>query len=548
MSNITKIQVPDLGGADQADVIEVLVSVGDKIEAEQALITLEGEKASMDVPSTEAGTVTAVLVSVGDKVSTGTAIVDLDTGSEASEGKPSEESTEKDSEAAQSSEEAESEEKDTKKTTESGSEAKSKQVQDIVVPDIGADQADVIEVHVAVGDEIEAEQSLITLEGEKASMDVPSSHAGKVTALSVKVGDKVAQGSVLGQIEVVGEGGASSEASGAKDEPSSQNQKAGQETPSKSPAPRAAPQASAQANLSFSGVHATPSLRKRARELGVDLTQVTATGYQGRILNQDVQDFIRAVVSEPGAGAKANAPAPVDFSQFGEIEKKPFNKIKAMTGKHMSYCWATIPHVTQFGEADITEMEALRQQHKDQAKAEGVRLTPLAFITQILAKTLQEFPNFNASLDPSGGGIILKKYCHIGIAVETPAGLVVPVLRDVIGKSIMTLASEMGALSEKARDEKLGMGDMKGGCMTISSLGGIGGTAFTPIVNAPEVAILGVSKSYHKPVYRDGKFYPRLMLPLSLSYDHRVIDGAEGARFLTRFAELLEDVNNLSLS
>ena len=521
------VYVPDLGGAAQVDVIEQHVHVGDTIALDAPLFTVEGDKASMDIPSTASGVVTEVCAKVGDQVKEGDALIHMQTQSESASAPVVAENTPK--EAVTSPDVAPTE-------------------VTMTIPDLGgAAQVDVIEVHVKPGDQIEKEAAIATLEGDKASMEVPATHSGEILSVHVSVGDKVSEQDAMVTVKTTATQKVTQEQvpTSAPKKPAAS---AVQQTPAPSQHTPLAPEA--MNKISFGAVHASPSVRRFARDLGVDLTQVKGSGPKGRVTQKDVQSFVKGVMtgaSTPKAAAPVAKTMTVDFSEFGETTHEPFNKIKRMTGKHMDFCWTTIPHVTQFGEADITDMEAFRQEHKDEAKASGIRLTPLAFITQVLGQTLQEFPHFNASLDPSGEGLILKHYTNIGIAVETPNGLVVPVIRDVMDQSIMSIAEAMGDISKKARDGALTANDMKGGSMTISSLGGIGGTAFTPIVNAPEVAILGVSKSYMKPVYQNGEFVPRLMLPLSLSYDHRVIDGAEGARFLTRFSELLGDIRNLLL-
>lgn len=413
---------------------------------------------------------------------------------------------------------------------------------EVSVPDIGgAKDVDVIELLVAPGDQVKAESSLITLEGDKATMDIPSPAAGRVCEMQVKVGDKVSQGALILTLEVAGQ----VEKTAQKAEPTQQAKIAEASAQS-----AAKPAPAEQPATSTAEVHAGPSVRRLAREFGVDLSQVTATGPKKRILKEDVQSFVKSALSRgtSGAGGLAVAPAPaIDFAEFGEIETKPLNKIKRLTGVNLHRSWVTVPHVTQFAEADITELEAFREQQKVAAEKKGIKLTPLVFIMKAVVVALKAFPQFNASLDASGEQLILKKYVHLGVAVDTPNGLVVPVVRDVDKKGLYVLAEELAKISTKARDKGLSMADMRGGCFTISSLGGIGGTAFTPIVNSPEVAILGVSKAGIKPIYQNNTFVPRLMLPLSLSYDHRVIDGADGARFIMYLAERLADIRTLLL-
>ncbi len=448
-------------------------------------------------------------------------------------------------------------------------------VKEVVVPDIGDfNDVDVIEVLVSPGDQIKAEDPLITLETDKATMDVPSPYAGVVKEVKIKVGDKVSQGVAVALLEAdesVSEAESAAQPQAAANEPEASAvaegpaaeapvPRAATPTP---PAPAAAPSTAARPTppptlpppVERSGAaraHASPSVRAFARELGVDLTQVQGTGPKGRILQQDVQAFVKQRLSHPGAAAPAAgyvlpAMPEIDFSKFGAIELQPLSRIKKIAGPHLHRSWVLLPHVTQHDEADITELEAFRQEVKEDAKSRGVRLTLLAFLLKASVAALKAYPQVNASLDPGGENLILKKYYHIGVAVDTPDGLVVPVIRDVDKKGVYDLAAELGEVSARARDKALTPTDLQGGCFTISSLGGIGGTAFTPIINAPEVAILGVSRSRMQPVYRNGEFVPRLILPLSLSYDHRVIDGAQAARFTGFLGRVLTDVRRLLL-
>ncbi len=448
-------------------------------------------------------------------------------------------------------------------------------VKEVVVPDIGDfNNVDVIEVLVSPGDQIKVEDPLITLETDKATMDVPSPYAGVVKEVKIKVGDKVSQGVAVALLEAdesVSEAESAAQPQAAANEPEASAvaegpaaeapvPRAASPTP---PAPAAAPSTAARLTppptlpppVERSGAaraHASPSVRAFARELGVDLTQVQGTGPKGRILQQDVQAFVKQRLSHPGAAAPAAgyvlpAMPEIDFSKFGAIELQPLSRIKKIAGPHLHRSWVLLPHVTQHDEADITELEAFRQEVKEDAKSRGVRLTLLAFLLKASVAALKAYPQVNASLDPGGENLILKKYYHIGVAVDTPDGLVVPVIRDVDKKGVYDLAEELGEVSARARDKALTPTDLQGGCFTISSLGGIGGTAFTPIINAPEVAILGVSRSRMQPVYRNGEFVPRLILPLSLSYDHRVIDGAQAARFTGFLGRVLTDVRRLLL-
>ncbi|MEE8511732.1 MAG: dihydrolipoyllysine-residue acetyltransferase [Acidiferrobacterales bacterium] len=448
-------------------------------------------------------------------------------------------------------------------------------MKEVVVPDIGDfKDVDVIEVLVSPGDQIKVEDPLITLETDKATMDVPSPYAGVVKEVKIKVGDKVSQGVAVALLEAdesVSEAESAAQPQAAANEPEASAvaegpaaeapvPRAASPTP---PAPAAAPSTAARLTppptlpppVERSGAaraHASPSVRAFARELGVDLTQVQGTGPKGRILQQDVQAFVKQRLSHPGAAAPAAgyvlpAMPEIDFSKFGAIELQPLSRIKKIAGPHLHRSWVLLPHVTQHDEADITELEAFRQEIKEDAKSRGVRLTLLAFLLKASVAALKAYPQVNASLDPGGENLILKKYYHIGVAVDTPDGLVVPVIRDVDKKGVYDLAEELGEVSARARDKALTPTDLQGGCFTISSLGGIGGTAFTPIINAPEVAILGVSRSRMQPVYRNGEFVPRLILPLSLSYDHRVIDGAQAARFTGFLGRVLTDVRRLLL-
>lgn len=425
----------------------------------------------------------------------------------------------------------------------------------ITVPDIGgATDVHVIEVLVKAGDHIKVDSSIVTLESDKATMDVPSPDEGVVKEIKVKVGDKINVGAALLVIETAA-------AEKTVEKPAEKKAPVKKEAPVKEAQPekvsqpevetRAAEKPSAPAPLEgqLESVHAGPAVRRLAREFGVDLAQVPGTGPKQRIIKEDVQTFVKSRISQlPSSGTTGLPAAPaVDFSKFGSVTIQALSRIKKLSGKNLHRNWLLVPHVTQFGEADITEMENFRQSQKNTTEKQGVKLTPLVFIMKAVVASLKSFPNFNASLDASGENLVLKNYFHIGVAVDTPDGLVVPVIRDVDKKGLFDLAKELSVVSEKARNKQLSPNEMQGGCFSISSLGGIGGTAFTPIVNVPEVAILGISKSSYKPVYENGEFVPRLMLPLSLSYDHRVIDGAEGARFIVHLSNMLSDIRNLLL-
>ena len=424
---------------------------------------------------------------------------------------------------------------------------------EVRVPDIGDyKDVEVIEVAVQAGDTVAVDATLITLETEKATMDVPSTAAGVIRELKVNRGSRVSQGDVIALVEGVAEAQPSPQPSRQPaPQPSPQPvpaKTAGADRPAPQPVPaKAAEGAKVVDSPGFSTAHASPSIRRFARELGVDLAQVRGTGTKGRITEQDVKAHVKRLLTQGTAPAGAALPRvpTVDFAAFGPVERQPLSRIQKISGPRLHASWVNLPHVTQFDEADITEMEATRARLKDEATARGIKLTPLAFVMRACVQALQAFPHFGASLDADAGELVMKKYVHVGFAADTPNGLVVPVVRDADRKDVFELARELAALSEKARAGKLAAAEMQGGVFTISSLGGIGGTAFTPIINAPEVAILGVSRASHRPVYEDGAFVPRLMLPLSLSYDHRVIDGADAVRFTTFLAKALADVPGL---
>lgn len=527
-----EVNVPDIGG-DEVEVTEVLVKVGDKVEAEQSLITVEGDKASMEVPAPFAGTVKELKVNTGDKVNTGSLIMVFEVAGGGSDAAPAE------GEAPQAQQQS--------------APAQSGGSQDVNVPDIGGDEVEVTEVMVNVGDKISAEQSLITVEGDKASMEVPAPFAGTVKEIKINVGDKVSTGSQIMVFEVEGAApapaAAKESAAAVAPAPASDANKSAAAAPS--PA-----QSKGEFAENDAYVHATPVIRRLAREFGVNLAKVKGTGRKGRILREDIQAYVKEAVKRAGAAPAAAGggtlpgllPWPkVDFSQFGDTEEVELGRIQKISGANLHRNWVTIPHVTQFDEADITEVEAFRKQQNAEAEKKklDVKITPLVFIMKAVAKGLEELPRFNSSLSEDAQKLTLKKYINIGVAVDTPNGLVVPVFRDVDKKGIVELSRELAEISKKARAGKLTSSDMQGGCFTLSSLGGIGGTAFTPIVNAPEVAILGVSKSSMKPVWNGKEFAPRLMLPLSLSYDHRVIDGADGARFISFINNVMSDIRRL---
>lgn len=556
---VVEITVPDIGGDTDVSVIEVLVAVGDKIEVDSGLITLETDKATMDVPSPFAGVVKDVKVAVGDKVSQGSLVIMLEVGGAAS--------AVSSSVSAPAATVAQAAPAATVAPVAAAPAASVVAVKEIQVPDIGdASNVDVIEVLVSVGDEITADQGLITLETDKATMEVPAPFAGKLLSLTVKVGDKVSQGSVIATIETTS---VATVSAGTASAPVAQAAAPAPVAQEAAPAPVAAAPSrppvphhpSAGAPVSTGAVHASPAVRRLAREFGVDLTQVTGSGRKCRIMKEDVQAYVKYELSRPkataatsvatgnGGGLQVIAAPKVDFSKFGEVEEIPLSRIQKISGPNLHRNWVTIPHVTQFDEADITEMEEFRKQQNDAAakKKADYKITPLVFMMKAVAKTLQQFPVFNSSLSSDGESLIQKKYFHIGVAVDTPNGLVVPVVRDVDKKGIIELSRELADISIRARDGKLKSADMQGSCFTISSLGGIGGTAFTPIVNYPDVAILGVSKSEIKPKWNGKEFEPKLMLPLSLSYDHRVIDGAMAARFSVTLSGILSDIRTLVL-
>jgi pyruvate dehydrogenase E2 component (dihydrolipoamide acetyltransferase) len=542
MSQAIEVKVPDIGDYKDIPVIEVLVKAGDTVEKEQSLVTLESDKATMDVPSSAAGVVKEVKVKVGDNVSEGSLIVVLEGAEGGAAAKPA---------AAASAPAA---------APAPAPAASGGGTQQVKVPDIG-DYKDipVIEISVKVGDRVEKEQSLVTLESDKATMDVPSSAAGVIKELKVKVGDTVSEGSVIVVIEA--EGGAAAPAPAPAAKPAAEKPSDAPATPSPAPA---APSALAQAPLIPAGEggarkasHASPSVRKFARELGVDVSRVQGTGPKGRITQDDVTAFVKGVMTGQRA-APAAAPATagggelnllpwpkVDFTKFGPVDPKPLSRIKKISGANLHRNWVMIPHVTNNDEADITELEALRVQLNKEHEKAGVKFTMLAFVIKAVVGALKKFPTFNASLD--GDNLVFKQYYHVGFAADTPNGLVVPVIRDADKKGLVDIAKEMADLSKAAREGKLKPDQMQGGCFSISSLGGIGGTHFTPIINAPEVAILGLSRSAMKPVWDGKQFVPRLTMPLSLSYDHRVIDGAEAARFNAYLGAILADFRRVIL-
>ena len=537
-----ELKVPDIGDYTDIPVIEILVKVGDVVTKEQSLVTLESDKATMEVPAESAGTIVELRVKLGDKVSMGTVVAVIEAGASASA-----------SAAPSAAAPALVAAPTPAAPAAAAAPAASGGVVDVKVPDIG-DFSDipVIEILVKVGDTVKVEQSLVTLESDKATMEVPSTVAGVVKEIKVKLGDKVSEGAV---VVVVASASASAPAAPA---PAPAAVPAPAAAPTAVAAPAAAPVAATGAinEASFSKAHASPSIRKFARELGVDLGRVKATGPKNRVMLEDVQAFVKGVMSAPPAAVAASGgdsgaalgllPWPkVDFTKFGEIEAKPLSRIKKISGANLHRNWVMIPHVTNHDECDITELEAFRVQLNKENEKSGTKMTMLAFVIKASVAALKKFPDFNASLD--GDNLVYKKYFNIGFAADTPNGLVVPVLKNADQKGIMQIAKEMTELSLKAREGKLGPSDMQGGCFSISSLGGIGGTAFSPIINAPEVAILGLSRGEIKPKWNGKEFTPKLMLPLSLSYDHRVIDGASAARFNAYLGALLADFRRIAL-
>lgn len=544
-----QIQIPDIG-SDEVTVTEVMVNVGDTISVDQSIINVEGDKASMEVPAPEAGVVKEILVKVGDKVSTGTPMLVLEAAG-----------------AAPAADEPTAPVVATAPTASA--------IVEVNVPDIGGDEVNVTEIMVAVGDTITEEQSLITVEGDKASMEVPAPFGGVVKEILVKSGDKVSTGSLIMRFEVLGAAPAESASASAS---TSAPQAAAPAAATTAQAPQAAaPDTTAQAaqsNNNVSGLsqeqveastgyaHATPVIRRLAREFGVNLDKVKGTGRKGRIVKEDIEAYVKTAVKAYESGATAQAtgngvangaglgllPWPkVDFSKFGEIEEVELSRINKISGANLHRNWVIIPHVTHFDKADITDLEAFRKEQNALAEKQklGVKITPVVFIMKAVAKALEAYPRFNSSITEDAQRLILKKYINIGVAVDTPNGLVVPVFKNVNKKGIIELSRELMEVSKKAREGKLTASDMQGGCFTISSLGGIGTTHFAPIVNAPEVAILGVSKSSMEPVWNGKEFAPRLILPMSLSFDHRVIDGADGARFISYLGSVLADLRRL---
>lgn len=532
-SAVVEVNVPDIG-SDEVNVTEIMVKVGDSVEVDQSIINVEGDKASMEVPAPIAGVVKEILINVGDKVSTGKLIMKFETASSAPVAAPAPAQTAAPVVATTSA------------------------IKDVNVPDIGGDEVNVTEIMVAVGDTVSEDQSLITVEGDKASMEVPAPFGGVVKEILVKSGDKVSTGSLIMRFEVVGAAPAVAVSAPA---PVAQAASAAPtEQPTQSGNVSGLSQEQVVASAGYA--HATPVIRRLAREFGVNLDKVKGTGRKGRIVKEDIEAYVKTAVKAYESGATAQAagngvvngaglgllPWPkVDFSKFGEVEEVELSRINKISGANLHRNWVMIPHVTHFDKADITDLEAFRKEQNALAEKQklGVKITPVVFIMKAVAKALEAYPRFNSSITEDAQRLILKKYINIGVAVDTPNGLVVPVFKNVNKKGIIELSRELMEVSKKAREGKLTASDMQGGCFTISSLGGIGTTHFAPIVNAPEVAILGVSKSSMEPVWNGKEFAPRLILPMSLSFDHRVIDGADGARFISYIGAVLADLRRL---
>lgn len=551
-----EIKVPDLGGADEVEIIDVLVSVGDSVEAEDSILTVETDKASVDLPSPGAGKITKLSVKVGDKVKEGDVVAMMVAGG-ASDDDSSDEPEDK--AESESGSEAQSEPEESKPAPKKKSGGSRKET--VLVPPLdGMEDVPVIEINVAEGDTIEVDEPLVTVESDKASMEIPSPYAGKVVKILVAEGDKLSEGDKLLELTVVDDGNEEDEESEAKSEaPATDASEGSKPEPKVEKQSQKEPEAQSQSSTyeppsPGAKVHAGPAVRKLARELGADMTRIKGSGPKSRILKDDVNSYVKHQLQQTqqgSVGATSGSGIPAvklpDFSKFGDIEKEPMSRMMAVTATNMQRSWLNVPHVTQFEDADITDMEAFRKSQKTAGEKKGVKMTPLPFILKACATALAELPQFNVSLDLERKEVVRKKYIHIGIAVDTPNGLMVPVIRDVDQKGLWDLAAESAELAQKARDKELKPADMQGACFTITSLGGIGGTAFTPIVNTPEVAILGVSRAAMKPVWDGGEFQPRLMLPLSLSYDHRAVNGADAARFTSLLSQLLGDIRTLLL-
>ncbi|GGD00919.1 dihydrolipoyllysine-residue acetyltransferase [Halopseudomonas salina] len=553
------IKVPGIGDGE-GEVIEILVKAGDKVEAEQSLVVLESDKASMEIPCPKAGTIKSVKVSMGDSLKEGDDLIELEVAdggesepekeaeSEESDSKPKDDKSQDDEPAKPAASEAKSESGDVGDSGDSG------EVKEVKIPDLGSDsKAEVIEILVAKGDKVEADQSLIVLESDKASMEIPAPFAGTVESVEIKKGDQAGTGDLILHMRTEG-GGAKSESKPAKSDAQASAPKAGEKKTTSEPdqPEEDTPPPVGGPSRDGAKVHAGPAVRLLAREFGIELAKVKPSGPRDRILKEDVQKYVKGLAkqekqSAAGGGAGIPPVPQIDFSRFGETETKDMTRLQQAGATNIHRSWLNVPHVTQFDLADISELESFRKAQKTVAEKAGVKLTVLPFLLKACAHLLREMENFNASLAPNGKQLIYKKYVHIGFAVDTPDGLMVPVIRDVDKKSLLQLAGEAAELAEKARTKKISADAMQGACFTISSLGHIGGTYFTPIVNAPEVAILGISKATMQPVWDGEAFQPKLMLPLSLSYDHRAINGAAAAQFTKRLGELLGDIRSMLL-
>lgn len=562
--SVETVEVPDVGSSDPVDVIEVPVQEGDRIAAEDTIIVLESDKATVEVPAPFAGTIKKLLVKQGDRVKEGDPIMEVDAegdgGEQESSTEPADQPADQEAGSEGDADESSGDESKPQSGEQAPDTADATRTVPVKVPDLGdIEGAELIEFSVAEGDQVEKEDNIAVLESDKASVEIPAPESGRIGALVARIGDKLSTGDVLMEMEVAGAveqqgDSAGQEASKAKAAESSSKGKekptsGDQETVASKPA-RPESRAAAREEGEPSGrVHAGPAVRKLARRMGVDLARVEGSGPAGRILKENVQDHVKKLLTERPAGGAGDAVElpDIDFSKWGEVEEVERSKLRKVSAANLHRSWVTIPHVTQHDEADVTELEAFRKSLNRELEKDGVKLTMLAFLVKACALALQRFPDVNASLSKDGERLIRKHYIHIGIAVDTPGGLVVPVLRDADRKGLVEIAREMGELSVKARDRKLSPADMQGGCFSISSLGGIGGTAFTPVVNWPEVGILGVSRMNTRPVWDGESFQPRLVLPLSFSYDHRVVDGADAARFTRYLGQVLEDMRRALL-
>ena len=546
---IEKITVPDLGEASDVEVIELLVTVGQQVAENDSLLVLESDKAAMEIPAPMAGIVKSIAINLGDTVSTGVEILSLEVESNNASAEPVADDAAEEMQQAPQADEPSAE-----AASASGKAEQPASVESVVtVPDLGTDdEVDVIEIHVSAGDRLEADQPLLTLESDKAAMEVPSPQAGEVLEILVKVGDKVKTGAEVLKLSAAAGG----DVAPAQEAPATSSEASGKAAGDSRPMPASEPSRSDQpaaqnipVSVESTKVYAGPAVRKLARELGVDLALVQGSGARSRVVKEDIHAFVKARINGAPTGSVAVAPAvpDVDFSQFGPIEELPRTKLQKVTAINMQRNWSTVPHVAQFNEADVTALEDFRNELRPEAEKKGVKLTFLPFLLKACAKALAEYPQFNVSLHSSGEFVIQKKYCHIGVAVATEAGLVVPVIRDVDTKTIYELAREVSELTAKAKSRKLTLEEMQGACFTISSLGAIGGTGFIPIINAPEVAILGVARTEIKPVYANGEFVPRKMLPLTLCYDHKALNGVDGGLFADYLVKLLGDIRRLAL-